>query len=218
MYFGRFGDTTLKFLYGERLTSNFEKTNITGGYMEEFGTVARELRKINIKYDSRPGFPKYPSTGLSQYVQVLGSRLTSFGAEVYILNNSGTFIPLDDSKLSSFSIIGNYVVESGQNEYLDKTINEFSNPEQVTFESTWIQSEADAKDLSTWIQNQWSKKQFVCEMGIFANPLISVGDIVTINYADNGLDGVEKFLIVQVNQNFDRGLSTSVTARSIYSS
>ena len=55
-------------------------------------------------------------------------------------------------------------------------------------------------------------------MGIFANPLISVGDIVTINYADNGLDGVEKFLIVQVNQNFDRGLSTSVTARSIYSS
>lgn len=217
MYYGRFGSTTLNFLYGERLVSNFEKTNLPGGYVEEFGTVARELRKVDIKYDSRPGFPLYPSTGLSQYVQVLGSKLTSFGAQVYLINNAGTFMPLDDSRLSSFSIVGNYVVQAGQNEYMDSSINEFSNPEQVTFESTWIQTEADAKALSNWIKNQWSKKQSVCELTVFSNPLISVGDIVTINYPDNGVDETQKFMVVQTNNSFEGGINTSLTLRSIYS-
>jgi hypothetical protein len=216
-YYGRFGSTTLNFLYGEKLTSNFEKATLSGGKVDEFGTVARELRKISIKYDSRPGFPIFPSTGLSQYVEVLGSRLTSFGAEVYVLNNAGTFVPLDDSQFASFSIIGNTVVQSGQNEYLDKTINEFTNPEQVTFESTWIQTEADAKAISDWIKNQWSKKQSVCELEIFSNPLISVGDLVTINYPSNGLDGTQKFIVSNVDTSFDGGINTKITTRSIYS-
>ena len=216
-YYGRFGSTTLNFLYGEKLTSNFEKSTLPGGKVDEFGTVARELRKISIKYDSRPGFPIFPSTGLSQYVEVLGSRLTSFGAEVYVLNNAGTFVPLDDSQFASFSIIGNTVVQSGQNEYIDKSINEFSNPEQVTFESTWIQTEDDAKSLSDWIKNQWSKKQSVCELEIFSNPLISVGDLVTINYPSNGLDGTQKFIVSNVDTSFDGGINTKITTRSIYS-
>jgi hypothetical protein len=150
-------------------------------------------------------------------VEVLGSRLTSFGAEVYVLNNAGTFIPLDDSKFASFAIIGNSVVQPGQNEYLDKSINEFTNPEQLTFESVWIQTETDAKALSDWIKNQWSKKQFVCELEIFSNPLISVGDLVTINYPSNGLDGTQKFIVSNINNTFDGGLSTRITTRSIYS-
>lgn len=215
--YGRFGSTTLNFLYGDKLISNLDKSTVSGGVVDEFGTVARELKKISIKYDSRPGFPVFASTGLSQFVEVLGQRLTSFGAEIYVVNNAGTFIPLDDSKFASFSIIGNYVVQSGQNEYVDKTINEFSNPEQATFESTWIQSEADAKSLSDWIKTQWSKKQSVCEMEIFSNPLISVGDIATINYPSNGLDGTQKFIITNINNSFEGGLSTKITARSIYS-
>ena len=143
--------------------------------------------------------------------------MTSFGAEVYVLNNAGTFIPLDDSQFASFSIIGATVVQPGQSEYMDKTINEFSSPEQVTFESTWIQRESDAKALSDWIKTQWSKKQSVCELEIFSNPLISVGDLVTINYPSNGLDGTQKFIVSNINNSFDGGLNTSITARSIYS-
>jgi hypothetical protein len=216
-YYGRFGSTTLNFLYGDKLITNLDKSTVSGGVVDEFGTVARELKKISIKYDSRPGFPVFASTGLSQFIEVLGQRLTSFGAEVYVVNNAGTFIPLDDSKFASFSIIGNYVVQSGQNEYMDKTVNELSNPEQATVESTWIQSEADAKSLSEWIKTKWSKKQSVCEMEVFSNPLISIGDIVTINYPSNGLDGTQKFIVVGINNTFEGGLSTKITTRSIYS-
>ena len=216
-YSGRFGSTTLDFLYGDKLSSGFENSGISGGKIDEFGTVARELLKVNIKYDSRPAFPIIPSLGLNQFVELLGYRLNSFGAEVYVLNNAGTFIPLDDSRFASFSVIGNTLVQSGQNEYLDKTINEFTVPEQITFESVWIQREGDAKDLSKWIKDQWSKKQSVCELEIFSNPLISVGDIVTINYPSNGLDGTQKFIVSSINNSFDGGLSTKITTRSIYS-
>jgi hypothetical protein len=216
-YSGRFGSTTLDFLYGDKLSSGFENSGISGGAVDEFGTVARELLKVNIKYDSRPAFPIITSLGLNQFVELLGYRLNSFGAEVYVLNNAGTFIPLDDSRFASFSVIGNTLVQSGQNEYLDKTINEFTVPEQVTFESTWIQRESDAKSLSEWIKLQWSKKQSVCELEIFSNPLICVGDIVTINYPSNGLDGTQKFIVSSINNSFDGGLSTKITTRSIYS-
>ena len=217
-YSGRFGSTTLDFLYGDKLSSGFENSGISGGAVDEFGTVARELLKVNIKYDSRPAFPIITSLGLNQFVELLGYRLNSFGAEFYVLNNAGTFVPLDDSKFASFSVIGNTLVQSGQNEYLDKTINEFTVPEQVTFESVWIQKESDAKSLSDWIKGQWSKKQSVCELEIFSNPLISVGDIVTINYPANGLDGTQKFIVSSINNSFDGGLSTKITTRSIYSS
>ena len=217
-YSGRFGSTTLDFLYGDKLSSGFENSGISGGAIDEFGTVARELLKVNIKYDSRPAFPIITSLGLNQFVELLGYRLNSFGAEVYVLNNAGTFIPLDDSKFASFSIIGNTLVQSGQNEYLDKTINEFTVPEQATFESVWIQKESDAKSLSDWIKGQWSKKQSVCELEVFSNPLISVGDIVTINYPANGLNGTQKFIVLSINNSFDGGLSTKITTRSIYSS
>jgi len=217
-YSGRFGSTTLDFLYGDKLSSGFDNSGISGGAIDEFGTVARELLKVNIKYDSRPAFPIITSLGLNKFVELLGYRLNSFGAEVYVLNNAGTFIPLDDSKFASFSIIGNTLVQSGQNEYIDKTINEFTVPEQVTFESVWIQKESDAKSLSDWIKAQWSKKQSVCELEVFSNPLISVGDVVTINYPANGLNGTQKFIVSNINNSFDGGLSTRITTRSIYSS
>ena len=217
-YSGRFGSTTLDFLYGDKLSSGFENSGISGGAVDEFGTVARELLKVNIKYDSRPAFPIITSLGLNQFVELLGYRLNSFGAEVYVLNNAGTFVPLDDSRFASFSVIGNTLVQSGQNEYLDKTINEFTVPEQVAFESVWIQKESDAKSLSDWIKGQWSKKQSVCELEVFSNPLISVGDIVTINYPANGLNGTQKFIVSSINNSFDGGLSTKITTRSIYSS
>lgn len=215
VYNGQFNDTVLNFLYGEKVLSNFEKTSLKNGYLEEFGTVARELRKVNIKYESRPGYPLYPSLGINKFVNVLGSRLTSFGAEIYLINNAGTWVPLDDSALNSFSVIGNYLVTSGQHEYMDKTVNEYTNPEPVIFESQWIQKESDAKAISTWIKDLWSNQQSVVSMQVFGNPMISVGDVITINYPSNNLDGTKKFVVMSVTNSFNQGLETSITARTL---
>lgn len=216
VYEGKYGTKTLSFLYGDKVVDN-SISPLQLPFLDEFGKVAREIKILKIKYEARPGNPLYASTGINKFVNVMGQRLTSFGAEVYLINNAGTFVPLDNSDLYSFSIIGNYIVTTGQHEYVSNTLSENTVAEPVVFESNWIQGESDAKELADWIKSQWSRQQQIVNLETFGNPLISVGDIITINYPTNDFDGTEKLVVTQVNNSFKEGLSTSITARSIYS-
>jgi hypothetical protein len=217
IYEGRYGIRTLSFLYGDKIIEDQKYSPNFLPFLEEFGVVARELKKIKVKYEARPADPIYSSVGINKYAEVLGQRLSSFGAEVYVINNSGTFVPLDDSKIYSFAIIGNYVVTTGQHEYVSNELSETTIPEPVIFESAWIQTEADAKNLSSWIEKQWAQQQVVIDMEIVGNPLLSVGDIIAINYPKNNLSTTQKFVVTSVNNTFKEGLSTTISARSIYS-
>lgn len=216
LYTGKYGTKTLDFLYGDKIVSSSISPDQIS-FLEDFGTVAREIKKLKIKYQDRPGYPLFTSTGINRFAQVLGQRLTSFGAELYVINNSGTFVPLDNQGLYSFSVIGNNIVTTGQHEYVSNTVSENTIVEPAVFEASWIQSESDAKNLTKWIEAQWSKQQSVVDLEIFSNPLISVGDIISINYPKNNLSGTEKFVVTNVQNSFDGGISTSITARSIFS-
>lgn len=217
VYEGKYGPKTISFLYGDKIIENKNISSGQGPWMEEFGTTARELKQIKIKYQDRPAEPLFATVGINKLAAILGQRLTSYGADILVVNNSGMMIPLADGGLYSFGIVGNAIAETGQHEYVSNTLSETTNPEPVVFESAWIQREDDAKNLGTWIKDQWSKQQRVVELEIFSNPLISVGDIITINYPKNDLDGTQKFVVTRVNNSFKEGLSTSITARSIYS-
>lgn len=216
LYSGQYAASTINFLYGEKIASNFNSPASKVGWLEEFGTVARELRKVKVNFSLPAALPLYASTGVNRYASVLGSRFSNHGAEIYVLNNAGTFIPLQ-GEAHNFFVEGNYISENGQHEYTETTTNEYTMLEPATFQSTWIQSEADAKSLFTWIKNQWSKQQQSINMEIFGNPAIEVGDIITVNYPKNNLDGTQKFLVTNVDIQFEQGVSTSITARSIYS-
>lgn len=217
-YQGQTGEATLSSLFGDRVISNFDKLNLPNGYLEEFGPTAREIIRTNIKYDNRPGFPLKVSTGINPYVQVLGSKMNSFGADVYVLNNAGTFMPLAGGP-HTYSIWGNYISEPGAQEYSEDlySANSYTAPDPVTFESKWIQNEADAKSLATFIKNQWSKQQSTIDIEVFGNPLVTPGEIITVNYPDQGLTGTEKFLVTNVSLGFGEESNTRITARSIYS-
>lgn len=216
LYSGQYANSTLNFLYGEKIAQNFNAPVNKNGYLEEFGTVARELRYVKVNYAQPAAFPLYATTGVNKYATVLGSRFSNHGAEIFVINNAGTFIPLKSGQ-QDFAVIGNYVSVDAQHEYTETTTNEYTVLEPATFQSNWIQSESDAKSLFTWIKNQWSKQQQSIRMEVFGNPAIEVGDVITVKYLKNDLDGTKKFLVTNVNLSFEEGLSTSITARSIYS-
>lgn len=217
VYEGKYGYKTLSFLYGDKVLENKNISGSQSPWLEEFGTTAREIKQIKIKYQDRPAEPLFASLGINKLATILGQRLTSYGADIYVANNSGMMIPLADGGLYSFGVIGNAIAETGNHEYVSNTLSETTIPEPVIFESAWIQREDDAKNLATWIQTQWSKQQQVIEMEVFSHPLISVGDIITVNYPKNNLDGTQKFVVTRVTNSFKEGLSTSISARSIYS-
>jgi hypothetical protein len=216
VYDGQYSEAAISFLYGNKtLQNNTVSNDSSNGFIEEFGAVARELRILKTKYDSRPGFPLYASTGVNSFAKIIGQRLTSFGAEVYVLNNSGTFIPLDDSEFYSFYILGKYISQSGQLEYVDNAAGEYTVKEPVIFESKWIQKQTDVVALSDWIKNIWSVKQTIIQMSVFGNPLISVGDIITISDSYNELTTARKFVVLNVTNSFKDGLETNITCRTL---
>lgn len=216
LYNGKFSSNSIKFLYGERVLNQSSETDPIKGQVEEFGVIAREIRKVDIKYDTRPAYPLWPSTGSNQFATVIGSRTTPFGAEAYVLNNSGTYIPLDDGDSNSFYVGGKTVSRSGTLEYVDDSSNEFTTEEPVIFSSQWLQNNKDVINLAKWIKTQWAKKQMISSLEMFGNPLISVGDIISIKYDYHGLDGTaQKFIVTNVNHSYSEGMSTSIVCRTL---
>ena len=52
-------------------------------------------------------------------------------------------------------------------------------------------------------------------MEVFGNPLISVGDIITVDYAYQGFTSDQKIIVVKVSHSFEGGLSTRILGRTL---
>lgn len=220
IYSSQFAQTTFNLAYGDMFISGLAAidSHQAQKYVEEFGSVAREVRLFSSKYaELEPKFPKYMYKNLNTSVSVLGSDLTSFGATAYLLNSSGVTSEISSSDGSKISVLGNSLMKSEDLVYFDEATNKYEVKEQMSMDATWIQNPADAKKLSDWIKTQWSKRQRIVELTVLANPVISVGDIITISYPYQDLVATDKFVITNVRQSWSDGLETTVTARSIYS-
>lgn len=217
IYDGQYSTSTIDFTFGEKVAQNFNSPDNKVSYLEEFGKTVREIRYVKANFAQSAAIPLYASTGINKFATILGTKFSNHDAEIYVINNASSFIPLSVGNEQQFFVLGNYVDNGSQHEYTE-AVDDSTPLEPATFQSMWIQSESDAKALYGWIKNQWSKQQQSINMEIFGNPAIEVGDIITVNYPKNDLDGTKKFLVTNVNTSFNEGVSTNITARSIYSS
>ena len=217
-YQGQFSNDTLATAYGNLLynsnndpADDYKSKNI----IEEFGSVVREIVHVKTKFDSRPAFPIRWSTGSNKYAKIIGQTLSSFGGEAYVLNNTSTTIPLSDGATSAFYAFGNDIGQSGELEYSTDETDEYNFKEPVIFKSSWLQNENDVKSLANWIKDKVINRGTVVKMTVFGNPLLSVGDIVSIKYTYQGLAGTEKFIISSVSHTYNQGLETVITCRTL---
>lgn len=202
-------------VYNPNLTE--DSSLIPQNGIDEFGTTVREIYTAKLKFDSRPAFPINVSTGLNTGATLLGSKMGNFDAEIYLLNNSSTTIPMDGSSLY---IYGNTISDSGQLEYKTNNTSEYVYKEPIIFETKWIQNLEDVESLAKWIKNNVVNKGKIVNIEIFGNPAISVGEIITIKYNYAGFSGdenIERFIVTGVIQEYKNGgLSTRISARKIH--
>lgn len=181
---------------------------------DEFGDVIREIYKAQAQYEPAYAIAAQPSDGLAQ---VVGQRLGHYKGEFYVFNTSSSTVALAGDDGKDLFIYGVSVANAGQNYY--ESDDKITDVKQVTsFDSQWIQSREAAKSLSDFLTNQWSKSTIDVDMEVFGNPVLQVGDIVTINYPDRGFDGQGKFVIRSISHSMDVGINTKLRLRSIYSS
>lgn len=214
--FGNYSDDTVSMLYGDLIYNDGDTTGDQNGSLMEFGTTAREIRKVKVPYDDRPALPILFRTSNNPYVTVLDQRLQAFTAETYVLNNTSTSVVLHDSDYTTFYVLGNKITRSSAIDYRTDQSDDSQNKESVIFDSSWIQTEEDAKALANWIKtNSLNKGRFV-DMTVFGNPILSAGDIVSINYPVLGMtQSSDKYVITKCTLDYKEGVNTTISCRAI---
>ncbi|NBP58944.1 hypothetical protein EBU71_20840, partial [bacterium] len=138
LYKGQFNNDLINTLYGDLIYTDInDEIDAKGNAVEEFGTVVREIAKASVKFDTRPSYPVLWSVGANTAVSLVGQKVSNFGAEAYVLNNSSSTVPLADDIGNSFFVYGNTLGSSGTLEYISNPVSEYVNVEPVIFESTW---------------------------------------------------------------------------------
>jgi hypothetical protein len=214
-YIGVYSDDSLSLLHGDLVYAAGETVDSRKGALIEFGSTAREIRKVKTVYSDRPAIPNYVRTGNNKYANVLAQRIQPFSFEAYVLNNTSTSIPLHDGEFASFYVNGSRVSKSSPIEYDTKSDTDSNNIEPLILDTSWIQSESDAKNLAEWIKSNTLNKGRSIEMEVFGNPLLSPGDIISINYPLQGIGSDTKYIITKVTTRFEEGVFTSVSCRAI---
>ena len=215
-YYGVYSDDTISMLYGDIIYNDGNTRSDNSGKLFEFGSTAREIKKTKISYDDRPSIPITFRTSLNKYVTLLDQKLQPFGAESYVLNNTSTTVALDNSNDTSFYVLGNSIQRSGVIDYDTDQSEDSGNKESVIFDSSWIQTEDDAKQLADWIKSSVLNKGRFVDMTVFGNPLISAGDIVKINYPVLGMtEAAGKYIVTKCTLEYREGLTTSISCRAI---
>jgi len=217
MYQGTFSNDYLNLGFGDIVYNNSSEQDNQAkpSALDEFGTSVREIRKVSLRYNSAPAYPIKFSTGVNTSVKVLGSKLSNFGGEAYVLNNSAALTPLNDEQSATFYLYGDTIAPSGTLEYKTDILSEYINQEPVVFESSWLQNLSDVEALGKWIKNNIVNKGKLINLSVFGNPFIAVGDIVSVKYSYQGLDGTQKFIVTNVRHSFNQGLDTEITCRSL---
>ncbi len=215
-YNGLYADDTLSMLYGDLIYNNGKDVADQSGSLYEFGTIGREIRKVKESYQDRPAVPIQVRTANNKFVTVLDQRLQPFSAEAYLLNNTSTSVVLHDNNYTSLYILGNKIQRSGAIDYDTDQSTDSENKESVVFDSSWIQTQEDAKALAEWIKsNSLNKGKFI-DMTVFGNPILSAGDIVTINYPILGMtETSDKYIITRCSLEYSEGVTTTVSCRAI---
>lgn len=145
---------------------------------------------------------------------------TGFRAKIAIANNSPhmVFLRKESDELNQFTINFNLwtheIIAPSDPEIIEKVVDQSNMSEVLQIDSQWIQSKEAAYKMLKIVEMGLEGFSKTVSLNIFGNPLIQVGDIVTLSYSLNGISG-QKYMVQSVSHSFDSGLSTNLRLNRI---
>ena len=140
---------------------------------------------------------------------------TGFRAKMAIANNTSHMVYLnkESDSLNQFTVKLNLwtheIIAPSDPEIIEKVLDQSNVTEVVQLDSPWIQSKDVANKLLSVIQKGIDGFSRDTTIQIFGNPLIQVGDIISLSYGLAGLN-LQKYLVHSVTHNFSQGLKTTL--------
>jgi len=142
-------------------------------------------------------------------------RNTGHRGKIALVNNSSNviYVKKDSDSVNNFAI--NFTMWTDQSivpsdpELIEKIIDVGNASEVMQLDSKWIQSKDAAYKIMKTIEFGMTGFSKDISLSIFGNPLIQVGDIITLNYSLNGVSQ-QKCVVSSVAHSFTNGLSTNI--------
>lgn len=193
-----------KFTYTDTIASKF--------YYTEFGDVIREVYKGRAEYSQAYPVLLEPTNRLAK---VVASRLSNYKGDFFIMNTSSSTLPLASSSGDELVLYGNAIANAGQN-VIEISNSSADSNKVLTVDIQWLQTKESVQKLADFLSTFWSKNNMSLDLEVFGNPIIDIGDIVSVKYPELNLAGTERFIVRSVKQKIEGGLTTNVSLHSIY--
>lgn len=185
-------------------------------FFDDFGPICHEVREYDVNFDKFPAV--HSNLYFSNETQLVCPEYNAnpFGAQFILANayrsnavangeDTLTFGP-DNAVDQKLMIYGRTLNREDEKNIVVKNDDAIRRRGIVDSEiqPEWIQTESAAKALGDWIVHHWAQGCDEIEAVIFGNPLLQLGDIVSINYPQKDFDTVHhRYFIVAINREFD---------------
>ena len=197
---------------------------------DDFGAYAHEVREFNVKYDvgNDLGPALYSKIYFSNDYQVICPEFfaSPFGAKFIlantmrrnaIVNGSDAITYGADNSVDQRLMIYGRAIKIGEEQTVTvKNDGAIRRRGEVTvdFPSDWIQSRAEATELGKWITFHWAGGQDEITIESFMNPLLQLGDVVSINFPlGNMAPATHKYFVVEAKHTYSEGMESTFTLR-----
>lgn len=199
----------------------------------EFWPYFKEIRYLQVKYnqdialaanqnvDNGVGFIKNSNI-------ILTEENTPFRSSFYIVNLLNNILDMTyygSGGSATYPILfGNIITTTDVNEKIGNFYSNGLSDKEVILDYPWVQTNDQASKILDFIKKYSAgvksdnKIEDILYVNLesFSNPLLQVGDIVTITYPDLGFtNSSNSFIITRVTQKFDKGLQSSFGIREI---
>ena len=145
---------------------------------------------------------------------------TGFRARMALANNSPHMVLLTNEPNEvvktkiNLKLWTNEIISSSEPEILEFVINDSNQNDVAQLDSEWVQSKFAGERMLKIVESALDGFSTTVTVNIFGNPLIQIGDPVTLSYNLNGMVN-QKYVVTAVSHSFDNGLSTSLTLNRI---
>lgn len=197
-------------------------------FYDEFGPVVHEVREFDVNFEKAEGpvGHSYPYVSNSNQVTCTDYTSNAFGAKFTLVNASRRdAIISGEDKITAgednpiqqkFFVYGRVLYQEEENQVLKKDEQSIRRKGSVSLEvdNIFIQTKEAAEDLGQWIVNLWGGGVDEISINIFGNPLIQVGDLITVNFpVKNMSPSTHVYYVVEVKGEFSQGYSTRLICR-----
>jgi hypothetical protein len=145
---------------------------------------------------------------------------TGFRARMALANNSPHMVLLTNEPSEvvktkvNLKLWTNEIIASSEPDILESLIDEANQNDVAQLDSEWVQSRFAGQKMLKIVESALDGFATTTTLEIFGNPLIQIGDPVTLSYSLNGMVN-QKHVVTAVSHSFDSGLSTSLTLSRI---